>query len=31
MLTMATACVEMVLSLATIGLIGYMLLPLIGY
>ena len=31
MLTMATACMEMVLLLATIGLIGYVLLPVIGH
>jgi hypothetical protein len=31
MLAMATACIEMVLMLATIGLIGYVLLPVIGY
>ena len=28
---LATACIEMVLILAAIGLIGYALLPVIGY
>ncbi len=31
MLAMATACMEIVLMSATIGLIGYVLLPAIGY
>jgi hypothetical protein len=29
--SLATACLEMVLMLAVIGLIGYALLPIIGY